>query len=440
MWSATWPKEVQLLAEDFLCDYIKINIGSLNLAANGNIQQNVEICEENEKETKLCQLLQRIVNGEDKIIVFVETKKKVDDLLKVIQKQGYAVNSIHGDKSQAERDFVLQTFRNGKVNILVATDVAARGLDVDNVKHVINFDYPNSSEDYVHRIGRTGRCEQEGSAYTFFTPNNARQARELIAVLEENGQRPNPELLQLAQSVSHKKGPYRSNYRQVIPGVPYNSAGNGFNKFNGRPSFHQPNQYNNSNTFGGGNHFNKYNPGQQPPFQGGGGGGPGFNPQRRFNGPNPKYMNNDQQNQQGGGGFGGHKTVQTQYFNSRPRPMREDGNGEAGNKPGGYQPRGQRDQHDKPPRGYNNYHNNGGQQSNQGAVYNGHAPPAGPGVQGQQQNYLVDMFEDLSMYQRLSPSMQVPPHQLAGIAPSGAMYPQFQMQGPPPQPYSFQYA
>lgn len=435
MWSATWPKEVQSLAEDFLTDYIKINIGSLNLAANSNIEQNIEVCEESEKEDKLCELLQKVVNGEDKIIIFVETKKKVDDLLKVIQKHGYAVSSIHGDKSQSERDYVLQTFRNGKNNILVATDVAARGLDVDNVKHVINFDYPNSSEDYVHRIGRTGRCEQLGSAYTFFTPNNARQARELISLLEEAGQQAPPSLLQLAQSVAHKKGPYRSNYRQNIPGMPYNGNVNGgFNKFNnGRPNFHQQqNPYNNGNTFGAPpNHYNnnKFNSNQQQQssYQGN-----NFNPQRRFNGPNPRFNNDQQQQQQqnggGAGGFG-NKPVQTQYFNSRPRQNREDGEGNkigGGNGGGsGYVPpylRGdkqqqQQQQHDKPQRNYNNYQNaNAGQQSNQGGMYNA-APPAGP---GQQQNYLVDMFEDLSMYQRLSPgSMQVPPPQLAGTIPSG---------------------
>jgi ATP-dependent RNA helicase DDX5/DBP2 len=205
MWSATWPKEVQTLAEDFLNDYIQINIGSLNLAANNNIQQIIYICEEPEKEQKLSQLLHDLASDHNnKIIIFVETKKKVEDLLKCIQKDGYSATSIHGDKSQPERDFVLRNFRQGKTSILVATDVAARGLDVENVNYVINYDYPNSSEDYIHRIGRTGRCDQQGTAYTFFTSGNARQARELVGVLEETGQTPSPELLEMAKTLQNK--------------------------------------------------------------------------------------------------------------------------------------------------------------------------------------------------------------------------------------------
>uniref|UniRef100_A0A1B6M409 RNA helicase n=1 Tax=Graphocephala atropunctata TaxID=36148 RepID=A0A1B6M409_9HEMI len=199
MWSATWPKEVQALAEDFLNDYIQINIGSLELAANHNIRQIVDVCQDSEKEMKLSKLLREI--GQErgfKAIIFVETKKKVDDITKSIKREGWQAICIHGDKSQQERDYVLTEFRNGKAPILVATDVAARGLDVEDVKYVINFDYPNSSEDYIHRIGRTGRCQQAGTAYTFFTPNNQRQAKELIAVLSEANQDINPKLMELA--------------------------------------------------------------------------------------------------------------------------------------------------------------------------------------------------------------------------------------------------
>ena len=112
----------------------------------------MEVCDENDKEEKLCKLLKEIGSDScNKIIVFVETKKKVDDITKCIRREGYAAIAIHGDKSQPERDYVLAEFRSGKSSILVATDVAARGLDVEDVKYVINFDYPNSSEDYVHR-------------------------------------------------------------------------------------------------------------------------------------------------------------------------------------------------------------------------------------------------------------------------------------------------
>lgn len=214
MWSATWPKEVQTLAEDFLRDYIQVNIGSLNLSANNNITQNIKVCEESEKERELVELLKTITSDStNKCIIFVETKKKVEDILKVIQREGYQANSIHGDKSQNERDYVLESFRNGRTSILVATDVAARGLDVEDVKSVINYDYPNTSEDYIHRIGRTGRCEQTGTAFTFFTPGNARQARELIAVMAEAGQTACKELHDIAKSALGGKGNIRMSQR-----------------------------------------------------------------------------------------------------------------------------------------------------------------------------------------------------------------------------------
>ncbi|XP_014604505.1 PREDICTED: ATP-dependent RNA helicase p62-like isoform X1 [Polistes canadensis] len=201
MWSATWPKEVRNLAEEYLTDYTQLNIGSLTLAANHNILQIVDVCQEHEKESKLGTLLQEIGNVNDdggKTIIFVETKKKVENITRNIRRYGWPAVCMHGDKSQQERDYVLREFRNKKGSILVATDVAARGLDVDDVKYVINFDYPSSSEDYIHRIGRTGRSQSTGTSYAFFTPQNSRQAKDLINVLQEANQIINPKLSELA--------------------------------------------------------------------------------------------------------------------------------------------------------------------------------------------------------------------------------------------------
>ncbi|MCL4121708.1 UNVERIFIED_CONTAM: hypothetical protein GTU68_025926 [Idotea baltica] len=197
MWSATWPKQVCKLAEDFLKDYIQLNIGSLELSANHNILQIIDICKEMEKEERLVQLLQEMSrDGAYKAIIFVETKRKVEDVNRSLRKVGWPARSIHGNKSQQDRDWVLNEFRTGRAPILVATDVAARGLDVDDVKFVINFDYPTNSEDYVHRIGRTGRCGKSGTAYTFFTRDNAKQADDLIEILREANQAINPKLLE----------------------------------------------------------------------------------------------------------------------------------------------------------------------------------------------------------------------------------------------------
>merc|ERR1719495_45069 len=135
-----------------------------------------------------------------KTMIFIETKRKVDDVTQYLRRSGWPAKCIHGDKSQQERDWVLSEFRNGRTPILVATDVAARGLDVDDVKFVINYDYPNCSEDYVHRIGRTGRSGKTGTAYTFFTADNAKQARDLIEVLKEAKQVVNPRLYDIMEN------------------------------------------------------------------------------------------------------------------------------------------------------------------------------------------------------------------------------------------------
>ncbi|XP_045486899.1 ATP-dependent RNA helicase dbp2 isoform X1 [Pieris rapae] len=207
MWSATWPKEVQNLAEEFLVDYIQINIGSLSLSANHNILQIVDVCEEWEKNDKLLTLLNEISSEEEtKTIIFAETKRKVDDITKTINRAGWHALAIHGDKNQQDRDYVLGQFRQNPGAILVATDVAARGLDVEDVKFVINYDYPNNSEDYVHRIGRTGRSHNTGTAYTLFTPNNSAKAKDLMSVLSEANQVVNPRLMELAQCGTGFKG------------------------------------------------------------------------------------------------------------------------------------------------------------------------------------------------------------------------------------------
>ncbi|XP_066246779.1 uncharacterized protein [Euwallacea similis] len=207
MWSATWPKEVQQLASEFLKEYVQINVGSLQLAANHNILQIIDVCMEYEKENKLSTLLREIMSEkENKTIIFMETKRKVDDITRKMKRDGWPAVCIHGDKTQQERDWVLQDFRTGKAPILCATDVAARGLDVEDVKFVINYDYPCNSEDYVHRIGRTGRSQRTGTAYTFFTPQNSNKAADLVSVLKEAKQVINPKLQEMSENSGYGGG------------------------------------------------------------------------------------------------------------------------------------------------------------------------------------------------------------------------------------------
>ncbi|XP_055911105.1 probable ATP-dependent RNA helicase DDX17 [Eupeodes corollae] len=230
MFSATWPKEVRQLAEDFLGNYMQINIGSLGLSANHNIKQHVEVVNEIDKEGRLSQLLAEIYEKDrnpGKIIIFGGTKKRVDRVCKKIAACELNCRAIHGSKAQTERDLTLNSFRQGKLNILVATDVAGRGLDVDGIKYVINYDFPQSSEDYVHRIGRTGRKDATGTAYTFFSKKNVKSANDLIKVLRESNQEVCPELLALAAG-GVRAALEEINPKKIIGLIPKRKVGIGF--------------------------------------------------------------------------------------------------------------------------------------------------------------------------------------------------------------------
>lgn len=209
MWSATWPKEVQSLAHD-LCreEPVHINIGSLDLKTCHNVSQEVFVIEESEKRTQLKKILAKIDDG-TKVLIFADTKKTADSLTKDLRLDGWAALSIHGDKKQEERNWVLNEFKSGKHPIMVATDVASRGLDVRDVKVVINYDFPNQIEDYVHRIGRTGRGGNKGASYTFLTPDKNRIARDLVKLMREANQTISPELSKLANERSGGNGDYR---------------------------------------------------------------------------------------------------------------------------------------------------------------------------------------------------------------------------------------
>ena len=198
MWSATWPKDVKSLAEDFLKDYVQIYIGSIELSANHNISQNFEFCEEPEKCSKLLEMLNKLMrNKQRKTIIFCETKRKVKSITIWLQRVGFYVDCIHGDKEQFSRENVLSAFRQGKILILVATDVASRGLDIAGIQNIINLDFPNVAEDYIHRIGRTARADNSGFSYTFFTSQNYKHCNELIRILREADQNIPPRLYEI---------------------------------------------------------------------------------------------------------------------------------------------------------------------------------------------------------------------------------------------------
>ncbi|CAD8118110.1 unnamed protein product [Paramecium sonneborni] len=186
LFSATWPKEVQSLALDFCTQQpIHIQIGSLDLTSNRQIQQKVVILTKDQKENKLREILQQL--GTKKIIIFCQTKIKCDQLQLYLIQDGLRCKSLHGDKRQSERDFVMNSFKRGDTTVLVATDVASRGLDIKDIEFVINFDMPRLIEDYVHRIGRTGRAGAQGVSISLFDSyEDAKLAGDLVGVLRES--------------------------------------------------------------------------------------------------------------------------------------------------------------------------------------------------------------------------------------------------------------
>ncbi|XP_011097425.1 ATP-dependent RNA helicase-like protein DB10 [Sesamum indicum] len=188
MYTATWPKEVRRIAADLLVNPVQVNIGNVDeLAANKSITQYVEVLSPMDKRRRLEQILRSQEPG-SKIIIFCSTKKMCDHLAGNLTRQ-FGAAAIHGDKSQGERDHVLNQFRTGRSPVLVATDVAARGLDIKDIRVVINYDFPTGIEDYVHRIGRTGRAGATGVAYTFFCDQDARHASDLVKLLEGANQK-----------------------------------------------------------------------------------------------------------------------------------------------------------------------------------------------------------------------------------------------------------
>jgi len=188
-WSATWPREVQRLAQDYLSDFYQVTVGSLELAGNKDVTQTISVCTDLDKYRNLNKYLKDNLTAKDRVLVFVETKKGCDMLTRSLRSDGYQARAMHGDKSQEERDWVLKEFKSCGSTLLVATDVAARGLDIDDIKMVVNFDFPNDMESYVHRIGRTGRAGKKGLAVSFFVSlKNGRLAKDLIECLNKTSQ------------------------------------------------------------------------------------------------------------------------------------------------------------------------------------------------------------------------------------------------------------
>lgn len=281
MFSATFPKNIQELASDFLQNYIFLAVGRVG-STSENITQTILWVNEHEKRSYLLDLLSRLREGspdyspESLTLIFVETKKGADALEEFLYQNKHPVTSIHGDRSQREREDALKCFRSGDCPILVATAVAARGLDIPHVKHVINYDLPSDVEEYVHRlvftfyvtflilqflsslsfflrIGRTGRMGNLGIATSFFNEKNRNIVSDLVELLIETNQ----ELPGFLEEMAHDRfgGQRRGNNR----GGNARYGGSGF----GSRDYRQPQQrYGGANSGSSGSSNTRYGQGQ----------------------------------------------------------------------------------------------------------------------------------------------------------------------------------
>ncbi|MDB9936846.1 DEAD/DEAH box helicase [Candidatus Pelagibacter sp.] len=182
LFSATLPQNIVRISERYLNKPERISAGSTSVPIAKIKQETLQVFKEN----KYDELVDQFIARKGSILVFVKTKRGADKMVKRLKEEGHSADAIHGDLRQSKRDRVITSFRKGLKRILIATDVAARGLDIPLIQHVINYDLPQVPEDYVHRIGRTARAGTEGSALTFLTPDDRSMWNEIGKLIDPN--------------------------------------------------------------------------------------------------------------------------------------------------------------------------------------------------------------------------------------------------------------
>jgi ATP-dependent RNA helicase DBP3 len=226
MFSATWPAEIQKIALEYLVNPMRVYVGfnaivgsngkstiDDALSANKRVKQTVEVIEDRARDPRLRELLKKYHSKRDnRILVFALYKKEAERLEFSLKKDGWKCSSIHGNKTQEARTRALDEFKSGRCPLLVATDVAARGLDIPNVEVVLNFTFPLTIEDYVHRIGRTGRAGKSGTSHTFFQPTDKSHAGELQQVMKQADQPVPEELMKFGSTIKKKEHKLYGNF------------------------------------------------------------------------------------------------------------------------------------------------------------------------------------------------------------------------------------
>src|SRR5471030_775312 len=230
--SATMPQEITRLADAMLTNPARVAM-TPQASTVDRVEQRVILTDKSAKPNLLVEVLK--TEKTDRVLVFTRTKHGADKVVRALQKTGFAAEAIHGNKSQNQRERVLADFRTGKLRILIATDIAARGIDVDGVSHVVNYDLPNIPESYVHRIGRTARAGAEGIAISFCDYEEAPFLRDIERLIRmaipatdrRTGQRPAHRPAQ--QNAGNRNGgrPHRNGHQQRGHGGGNGGGGNG---------------------------------------------------------------------------------------------------------------------------------------------------------------------------------------------------------------------
>ncbi|KAJ2856735.1 RNA-dependent ATPase [Coemansia erecta] len=206
MFSATWPQSVRNLAGTLMTNPVRVSIGSDELAINERVQQIVEVMDPHQKDGKLLELLKKYHKSrKNRVLVFALYKKEASRIEGMLQREGYNCVAIHGDKSQPQRTDAINSFRDGSIPLLIATDVAARGLDVPDVEYVINYTFPLTIDEYTHRCGRTARAGKKGVAHTFFTELDKTHSGNLINMLKAANMPVPNNLLKFGTTVKKKQ-------------------------------------------------------------------------------------------------------------------------------------------------------------------------------------------------------------------------------------------
>ncbi len=185
LFSATFPKQIENLAKKVLTNPRRVSIGMTKPAQT--VSHSLFPVSHHRKSKLLLKLLKK--TDTEAVLVFTRTRHRTKRLAKQVSKRGHSATSLHGNRSQRQRDRAIKGFRDGRYSIMVATDVAARGLDIDNISHVINYDMPATADDYIHRIGRTGRASNTGEAFTFTTKRDKKMVRKLERIIDSDIQR-----------------------------------------------------------------------------------------------------------------------------------------------------------------------------------------------------------------------------------------------------------